>query len=174
MECELTTLVVLGTDCTGSYRSNFHTITTMTAPMWRLKKCHIELIMNQWNIPALVMYIFLKQFNFCSIFETHNNIMWMLKISGNHNKTTFILNFFACGCYIFLQGSAMMFNTTFNNISVISRWSVLLMEVIWENHQPVTSHWQTLSHIVVSSTLRLSGIRTRNVNGDRHWLPRKL
>jgi hypothetical protein len=133
MECELTTLVVLGTDCTGSYRSNFHTITTMTALMWRL----IELIVNQWNIPALVMYIFLKQFNFCSIFEAHNNIMWMLNISGNRNKATFIFNFFACGCYIFLQGRVMMFNITFNNISVISRWSVLLMEVIWENHQPV-------------------------------------
>jgi len=30
---ELTTLVVIGTDCTGSCKSNcYHTITTMTAP----------------------------------------------------------------------------------------------------------------------------------------------
>ena len=29
-----------------------------------------------------------------------------------------------------------------------------------ENHQPVASHGQTLSHNVVSSTPRLSGIRT--------------
>jgi hypothetical protein len=39
--------------------------------------------------------------------------------------------------------------------SVISRRSVLLVEEIWvpgENHWPVTSHWQTWSHIVVSST----------------------
>jgi hypothetical protein len=43
----------------------------------------------------------------------------------------------------------------FNNISVISwqlsfigggNWSAV------ENHQPVTSHWQTLSPIIVSST----------------------
>jgi hypothetical protein len=50
----------------------------------------------------------------------------------------------------------MMFNTTFNNISVISWWSVLLMEesrVPGENHQSVASHGQTLSHNVVSSTL---------------------
>ena len=29
---KLTTLVVIGTDCTGSYKFNYHTITTMTAP----------------------------------------------------------------------------------------------------------------------------------------------
>ena len=37
----------------------------------------------------------------------------------------------------------MVFNATFNNISVISWWSVLLMEengVLRENHQPVASH----------------------------------
>ena len=37
-------------------------------------------------------------------------------------------------------------------------WSVLLVEetgVPAENHQPVASHWQTLSH-----------------NGNRHWLHR--
>ena len=30
----------------------------------------------------------------------------------------------------------MMFNTTFSNISVISWWSVLLVEETGENHQP--------------------------------------
>jgi len=46
----------------------------------------------------------------------------------------------------------MVFNATFNNISVISWWSVLLVEETGENHQPVTSHWQILSHNVVWST----------------------
>jgi hypothetical protein len=48
-----------------------------------------------------------------------------------------------------------MFNATFNNISVISWPSVLLVEeteVPRENHRPVASHWQTLSHNLVSST----------------------
>jgi len=51
----------------------------------------------------------------------------------------------------------MVFNATFNNNSVISWWSVLLVEetaVPEENHQPVASHWQTLSHNVISSTPR--------------------
>ena len=34
----------------------------------------------------------------------------------------------------------MMFNATFNNISVISWRSVLLMEETGENHRPVASH----------------------------------
>jgi hypothetical protein len=51
----------------------------------------------------------------------------------------------------------LVFNATFNNISVISWRSVLLVEetgVPGENHRPVASHFQTLSHDVVSSTLR--------------------
>jgi hypothetical protein len=42
----------------------------------------------------------------------------------------------------------MMFNATFNNISAILLWSVLLVEETGgpgENHRPVASHWQTLS-----------------------------
>ena len=45
----------------------------------------------------------------------------------------------------------MVFNAIFNNISVISWRSVLLVEEIGvplENHRPVASHRQTLSHIV--------------------------
>jgi hypothetical protein len=44
-----------------------------------------------------------------------------------------------------------------NNISVISWRSVLFVEkseLHGENHQPVTTHWQTFSNSVVSSTPR--------------------
>ena len=51
----------------------------------------------------------------------------------------------------------MVFTATFNNISVISRRSVVLMEDTrepGENNRPAASHGQTLSHNVVSSTHR--------------------
>ena len=56
----------------------------------------------------------------------------------------------------------MVFNATFNDISVISWGSVLLMEESRENHRPAVSHWQTLSHNVVLNTPRLSRIPTHN------------
>jgi hypothetical protein len=49
----------------------------------------------------------------------------------------------------------MVFNATFNNISVISWRSVLLVEetgVPGENHRLVASHYQTLSHNGVIGT----------------------
>jgi hypothetical protein len=66
----------------------------------------------------------------------------------------------------------MVFNATFNNISVISRRSVLLVEetgVPGENHTPAAlSHWQTSLHTVVSSTPRHKRVRTHNFSCDRH------
>ena len=58
---------------------------------------------------------------------------------------------------MFLLAWFMVFNATFNNIPVISWRSVFLVEetgVLEENHRPVASQWQTLSHNVVSSTPR--------------------
>ena len=59
----------------------------------------------------------------------------------------------------------MVLNAIFNNISVISWRSVLLVEetdVPREDHRPVASHWQTLSHNVVSSTSHHERGRTHN------------
>ena len=61
-------------------------------------------------------------------------------------------------------GLVVVFNATFNNISVISWISVLLVEdtgLPGENHRPVASHWQTFSHNVVH--LALFEIRTHNI-----------
>ena len=63
---------------------------------------------------------------------------------------------------------SMMFNTTFNNISAISKWVVLLVEeirVYGENQRPAANHCQTLSRNIA---LIISGIFADNVNGDMH------
>ena len=67
-----------------------------------------------------------------------NTIEVNMPINHNHYTTMAV-------CWV------MVFNATFNNISV------LLVEetgVLGENHWPVASHWQTLSHNVVSSKPR--------------------
>jgi hypothetical protein len=64
----------------------------------------------------------------------------------------------------------MVFNATFINIAAILWRSVLLVEETGgpeENHRPVASHWQTLSHNIVH--LVLIEIRTHNISGDKHW-----
>ena len=81
-----------------------------------------------------------------------------------------------CVIYFLLRNyrvMIMVLNATFNNISVISWRSVLLVEetgVSRQNHLPVGSNWHTLSHNVVPSTPRYQTDWTRNLSGDRHWL----
>jgi hypothetical protein len=68
----------------------------------------------------------------------------------------------------------MVYNTTFNNISVIPWRLLLLVEetgVPRRNHRSAASHCQTLSHNVASSTTRLSGILTHNVSGTQEVNP---
>jgi hypothetical protein len=60
-----------------------------------------------------------------------------------------------------------IFPIYFGNLFCISWRSVLLVEetgVPGENHRPVASHWQTLSHNVVH--LALIEIRTHNIGGN--------
>ena len=74
----------------------------------------------------------------------------------------------------------MVFNATSNNISGISWRSVLLVEeteVPRDNHQPVGSHWQTLSYNVVHLTL--IEIQTHNwtswvINKKETWIVASL
>ena len=54
----------------------------------------------------------------------------------------------------FVRRLFMVFYATFNNISVLSWLSVLLVEETGENHRPVAINKQTWSHNVVSSTPR--------------------
>ena len=62
-------------------------------------------------------------------------------------------------------------NMHFNVGILVTITQVLLVgetRVPGENNRTATSYRQTLSDKIVSSTPRMSGIRTYNVNGDRH------
>ena len=61
----------------------------------------------------------------------------------------------------------MVFNTTFNNILVISWLSVSLVEETGgpgENHRPVASHAQTLSHNVVHKHAPINYLKIAAIN----------
>jgi hypothetical protein len=69
----------------------------------------------------------------------------------------------------------MVLSGTFNNISVISWLSVLLEEetgVPGGNHQPVASHWETLSNNVSSTPRHEWDSNSQFISGDSYWLHR--
>ena len=97
-------------------------------------------------------------------------ISCILNMLCNCNKK-WLMNGLEEQLYFPLCNMGLVWFMVFNNISVISWRSVLLVEETGgpgENHWPVASHWQTLSHNVVH--LALFEIRTHNISGDRHRL----
>ena len=115
-------------DCTGSFKSNYHTI--MTAP---------EIIVITWlqSDVNIVHWYKGKMTEYDNWPLISNWLIWIVS-SGQ----------------VWFRSRFMVSNATFKNISVISWRSVVLVEetrVSGEKHPPVISHWQTLSHNVVSS-----------------------
>jgi hypothetical protein len=80
------------------------------------------------------------------------------KCKSNNKYNSHVITFENC-CHILFM------------VSLYYKWrSVVLVEETLgpgENHRPVASHWQTLSHNVV--LLALVEIRTHNISGNRHW-----
>jgi hypothetical protein len=115
-------------------------------------KCTTLYAKETWKTNKQFPVLFIKLCLTCNESKVHRNLlMHVIRVLGLR---------------------VMVFKATFNNISVISWRSVLLVEetgVPGENHRLAISHWQTSTHTVVSSTPRLSRIRPRNISGEGHW-----
>ena len=83
------------------------------------------------------------------IFNVHINFQCPYYFSWAISAKIIVILICCSGSFM-LQNSrvrVMVFNADFNNISVISWQSVLVVEetgVPKENHRPVASHWQSL------------------------------
>ena len=128
---EFTTLVVINI---GSYKSNYHTITT--APFQKNvqinHQCHNCITINTFS---RLLHMIDQQNRNMKIYIQEN----VVKI--NYKFTNFIhINTFSISTIAY---KGLWCLTVFINISVISWWSVLLVEetgVPGENHRPVVCH----------------------------------
>jgi hypothetical protein len=132
-----TTLVVIGTDCIGSCKFNCHTITTTTAPFLQLilytnvLQCCISF--KHYNIFFTFIYG-----DYCTFISNNTYLPVLSKKSSSKFLRSLLSRFFSdfecisssCNCDLKknIVFSFIVFNTTFNNMSVISWWLVLLVE----------------------------------------------
>ena len=103
--------------------------------------------MHHWSARFDVFKKFYLQLEY---FEVFCAILWnsfvivSIDTKANLHSISFLMSYFK-GIRV------MVFNVAFNNISYTSWRSDILVEetgVLGENHRPVVSHWQPLSHNV--------------------------
>jgi len=73
LSSQTSTLVVIGTDCTGSYKPNYHTITTTTS--------HFLVIFVPNHVDILLELVYEKHFRNYFMHTTTNSIVILLMLS---------------------------------------------------------------------------------------------
>ena len=124
-------------------------------------------VMNMYNVPQNFVCFF---FFVCFFIEIYIHLLLYLTKHSWYTLYCVFMRPFSerAPTTRYIGLGVMVFNATFNNYSVISWQSILLVEEtkVPRNHQPAVSNWQTLSHNIVSSTSRperdQGEIRTRN------------
>jgi hypothetical protein len=117
---------------------------TLTFDQWPWKSIGLQILLRTKYVPSLVNIHWRVLILECS------QGCYRRKEGRTDGSVTISLRNFVG------EGMIMVFNAIFNNISVLPWQSVLLVEVTGvsgENHWPSASHWQTLLHNVVLSTL---------------------
>ena len=131
-----------------------------------------------WKIRLLVTVICYKEVPFKAGLTVLPFFYFVEPISHKLMGIFFNVNNFEMDAFLWnLWLGFMMLNATFNNISVILWRSVLLVEEIGlseEKRRPVTSHWQTLSHYVVSKIKLLWSRCQNNKKGTTFYMPNQV
>jgi hypothetical protein len=121
-------------------------VTEGSSPLKRWEMKTTSSVASNWNVSERAFFVKLKIHSDISFIW----IIWVLLV-----------------CHKWGLGFWCLMQFQFS-VSVILWQPVLLVEetgVPGENHWPVASHWQNLSHNVVSSTPRLSGVSQKNWHG---------
>ena len=218
---ELTTLVVIGTHCIGSCKSNYQIITTtmtlytlyVSGHFYRNQKFYVSVNQLNFCIIGKCLVSFSSKHIYCILLINlserllllschlilENNQFVLLLIRKGHVVSLLQIltsewGFMGTPFWIWMESDQvskhfytipklfmylvvicpdvclfvclMVFNATFNNISVL----VEETGGPGENHRPVASHWQALSHNVLH--LALIEIQIHNISGDSHCLHR--
>jgi len=122
---------------------------------WNLTNCYsLYSRYRNWNLLDMYFCYFAGSYYICHCVQVIDELYLMEK-TLSQKRQNLLQSVLWMHFLVGIRVRMMVSNTAFHNISLISWRSVLLVEetgVPVENNRPVASHWQILSHNILSST----------------------